>query len=215
MKNIVITLLCVLYGLSTLHAQNGKIEMMTLPYATNALEPVISKQTVEFHYGKHLQNYVNALNELIKGTKFENSDLETIVSKSDGAIYQNAAQVLNHNLYFAQFSPTGGGKPTGSLAKAIEEQWGSFEKFQLQFEDAGKSIFGSGWAWLAATPNGKLKIFRASNTVNPLSEGYKPILGFDVWEHAYYLDYQNRRSDYLKALWSIIDWKVVESRYSF
>jgi len=190
-----------------------KFELIQLPYAPNALEPVISKQTIEFHHGKHLQTYVNNLNNLIQGTKFENTDLETIVKESDGAVFNNAGQVLNHNLYFTEFSPKGGGKPTGKLAKAIDEAWGSFENFQKEFETAGTSLFGSGWVWLVAGKDGKLSITKESNAGNPITKGLKPILTFDVWEHAYYLDYQNRRADHLKALWKIVDWKLVEKRY--
>jgi Fe-Mn family superoxide dismutase len=192
---------------------NMKFELVKLPYATNALEPVISKQTIELHHGKHLQGYVNNLNNLIQGTKFENSGLETIVKESDGAIFNNAGQILNHNLYFTQFSPDGGGKPAGKLASAIDAAFGSFESFQKEFETAGVGLFGSGWVWLAADNNGKLSITKESNAGNPLAKGLKPLLGFDVWEHAYYLDYQNRRADHLKELWKIIDWKVVETRY--
>ena len=190
-----------------------KFELIKLPYAPDALEPIISKQTIEFHHGKHLQTYVNNLNNLIQGTKFENADLETIVKESDGAIFNNAGQILNHNLYFTEFSPNGGGKPSGKLAKAIDETWGSFENFQKEFETAGTSLFGSGWVWLAAGKDGKLSITKESNAGNPITKGLKPILTFDVWEHAYYLDYQNRRADHLKALWKIVDWQVVESRY--
>jgi len=190
-----------------------KFELVKLPYATDALEPVISKQTIEFHYGKHLQAYVNNLNNLIQGTKFENADLETIVKESDGAVFNNAGQTLNHNLYFLQFSPNGGGQPSGKLAEAINAAFGSFENFQKEFEAAGVGLFGSGWVWLAADKDGKLSITKESNAGNPLTKGLKPLLCFDVWEHAYYLDYQNRRADHLKALWKIIDWKVVESRY--
>ena len=190
-----------------------KFELIQLPYASDALEPVISKQTIEFHHGKHLQTYVNNLNNLIQGTKFENADLETIVKESDGAIFNNAGQILNHNLYFTEFSPTGGGKPSGKLAEAINETWGSFENFQKEFETAGTGLFGSGWVWLAADADGKLSITKESNAGNPITKGLKPLLTFDVWEHAYYLDYQNRRADHLKALWKIVDWGVVESRY--
>lgn len=190
-----------------------KFELVKLPYATDALEPVISKETIEIHHGKHLQAYVNNLNNLIQGTKFENANLETIVKESDGAIFNNAGQILNHNMYFLQFSPKGGGQPSGKLAEAINAAFGSFENFQKEFEAAGVSLFGSGWVWLAADKDGKLSISKESNAGNPLTEGLKPLLCFDVWEHAYYLDYQNRRADYLKSLWKIIDWKIVESRY--
>ncbi|MDR1273573.1 MAG: superoxide dismutase [Odoribacteraceae bacterium] len=190
-----------------------KIELVKLPYATNALEPVIAKQTIEFHHGKHLQAYVNNLNNLLPGTKFENADLVTIVKNSDGAIFNNAGQVLNHELYFTQFSPTGGGRPSGKLAAAIIMYFGSFENFQKEFEAAGVGLFGSGWAWLASDEDGKLSIIKESNAGNPVTKGLKPLLGFDVWEHAYYLDFQNRRADHLKELWKIVDWKAVESRY--
>ena len=190
-----------------------KFELIQLPYATDALEPAISKQTIEFHHGKHLQGYVNNLNNLIQGTRFETADLETIVKESEGAIFNNAGQILNHNLYFTQFSPQGGGKPSGRLAQAIDAAWGSFENFQKEFETAGVGLFGSGWVWLAADTNGKLLILKESNAGNPLTKGLKPLLTFDVWEHAYYLDFQNLRADHLKRLWTIVDWEVVEIRY--
>jgi len=190
-----------------------KFELVQLSCAANALAPIISQQTIDFHHGKHLQAYVNNLNNLIGGTIFENADLETIVKESDGALFNNAGQVLNHNLYFAQFSSAGGGKPSGKLATAINAVWGSFENFQKEFETAGAGLFGSGWAWLAADKDGKLSITKESNAGNPITKGLKPLLCFDVWEHAYYLDYQNRRADHLKELWKIVDWKVVENRY--
>ena len=188
-------------------------ELIQLPYPANALEPAISKQTIEFHHGKHLQTYVNNLKNLLQGTEFANADLETIVKESDGAIFNNAGQILNHNLYFTQFSPTGGGKPSNKLAGAIDAAYGSFENFQKEFETAGVSLFGSGWVWLAADKDGKMLITKESNAGNPLTKGLKPLLTFDVWEHAYYLDFQNRRADQLKSLWNIIDWKTVENRY--
>jgi Fe-Mn family superoxide dismutase len=190
-----------------------KFELVKLPYASDALETVISKQTIEFHHGKHLQTYVNNLNNLIQGTKFENADLETIVRESEGAIFNNAGQVLNHNLYFTQFSPTGGGQASEKLAEAINAAFGSFENFQKEFEAAGVGLFGSGWVWLAEDKDGKLSITKESNAGNPVTKGLKPLLGFDVWEHSYYLDYQNRRADHLKELWKIVDWKTVGSRY--
>jgi Fe-Mn family superoxide dismutase len=198
----------------TIKSQNVmKFELIQLPYSTNGLEPVISKQTIEYHHGKHLQGYVNNLNNLIQGTKFETADLETIVKESDGAIFNNAGQILNHNLYFLQFSPAGGGKPSGQLAKAIDTVYGSFENFQKEFETSGAGLFGSGWVWLAADNNGNLSIIRESNAGNPVTKGLKPLLTFDVWEHAYYIDFQNRRADHLSNLWKIVDWKIVESRY--
>lgn len=190
-----------------------KFELIELPYDSGALAPVISKQTIELHHGKHLQAYVNKLNELIPGTRFENADLETIVKESDGAIFNNAGQILNHNLYFTQFSPNGGGDPTGPLAEAINATWGSFEAFKKEFVDSGVALFGSGWVWLAKDDKGSLSITKEANGGNPVVKGLTPLLGFDVWEHAYYLDYQNRRVDHLNELWKIIDWDAVNKRY--
>jgi len=188
-------------------------ELITLPYATNALEPVISKQTIELHHGKHLQTYVNNLNNMVLGTKFENADLETIVKNAEGALFNNAGQVLNHNLFFTQFAPQGGGQPVGKLAEAINSVFKSFEDFQKEFEAAGVGLFGSGWVWLASDANGILSIQKEPNAGNPVTKGLKSLLCFDVWEHSYYLDYQNRRADHLKALWQIIDWNIVGARY--
>lgn len=191
-----------------------KFEMPKLPYATNALEPVISQQTVELHYGKHLQTYVNNLNNLVPGTKFENADLITIIKESDGPIFNNAGQILNHDLYFASFTAPGtGGSPQGKLAEAIAAQFGSFENFQKEFNAAGAGLFGSGWVWLAKDANGKLSIEKEPNGSNPVVKSLTPILGIDVWEHAYYLDYQNRRADHLAEVWKIINWDVVNARY--
>ncbi len=190
-----------------------KYELPQLPYAINALEPVISQKTIEFHHGKHHQTYVTNLNNLIAGTEFENSTLEEIIKKSNGAIFNNAAQVWNHTFYFFSFSPQGGGSPKGKLAEAIDKTWGSFENFQKEFNTAATTLFGSGWAWLVKDSAGTLSIVKESNAGNPLTKGLSPILTFDVWEHAYYLDYQNRRVDYLTALWKLIDWDVVSARY--
>lgn len=190
-----------------------KFELIQLPYEANALEPVLSKATIDFHYGKHLLAYVNNLNNLIAGTKFENAPLETIVAESDGPIFNNAGQVLNHNLYFTSFSPKGGGKATGKLAEAINAEWGSFENFQKEMVAAGVGLFGSGWVWLAKDKDGKLSLSKEANGSNPVAKGLTPLLGFDVWEHSYYLDYQNRRADHLNELWKIIDWDVVGKRY--
>ena len=210
----VILFLAIFCNIEIIKSQNVmKFELVRLPYATNALEPVISQQTIEYHHGKHLQTYVNNLNNLIQGTRFENADIETIVRESDGAIFNNAGQILNHDMYFTQFSPTGGGAPSGRLAQAINDVWGSFENFKKEFEAAGATIFGSGWVWLAADKDGKPEIVKESNAGNPVTKGLKPLLVFDVWEHAYYIDYQNRRAEHLTNLWKIVDWKVVESRY--
>ena len=189
-------------------------ELMTLPYAADALAPVISKETVEFHHGKHLLAYVNTLNSLIPGTEFENSDLLDIVRKSEGKIFNQAGQVLNHNLYFTQFGPNAGGAPKGALADAIAKEWGSFEAFQAAFLEACTGLFGSGWVWLASDENGVLTIEKEPNAGNPIRKGLNPLLGFDVWEHSYYLGYQNRRADHIKDLWSIVRWDVVEERYN-
>ncbi|MFC2516962.1 MAG: superoxide dismutase [Prevotella sp.] len=189
------------------------ITMPTLPYAPNALEPVISEQTINFHYGKHLQNYVNTLNTLIQGTEFEGKSVEEIVKTApDGPIFNNAGQTLNHTYYFLQFkSPVKGNEPTGKIAEALVRDFGSVENFKKEFTQAAATLFGSGWAWLSQDKNGKLVITKEANAGNPLRHGNNPLLGIDVWEHAYYLDYQNRRVDHLAALWDIIDWKVVES----
>lgn len=189
-----------------------KFELIPLTYASDALEPIISKRTIEFHYGKHLQNYVNTLNDLIEGTKFENSPLEQIVSESEGAIFNNAGQVLNHNLYFTQFSPNGGGMPSGKLADSINATWRSFDHFKKDLMLKSTSLFGSGWVWLAKDKEGDLVITQEANGSNPIVKGYTPLLGFDVWEHAYYLDYQNRRADHLTEIWKIIDWEIVTAR---
>ncbi len=189
-------------------------QLPVLPYTNNDLEPVIGAGTIDFHYGKHHLAYVNNLNNLIKGTTFENMTLEEIILKSDGAIFNNAAQVWNHTFYFHSFKKavTGFEAPKGALAVAIETEWGSFENFKKEFNAAALSLFGSGWAWLVKDSAGKLSIVKESNAGNPLTKGLTPILTFDVWEHAYYLDYQNRRADYLAALWAIIDWDVVSVR---
>ncbi|MBK5723093.1 superoxide dismutase, partial [Dysgonomonas sp. Marseille-P4677] len=168
---------------------------------------------IELHYGKHLQTYITNLNNLVPGTKFENADLETIVKESDGAIFNNAGQTLNHNIYFLSFSPKGGGEPKGKLAEAIAAKWGSFENFKKEFVAAGTAVFGSGWVWLAKDNAGNLEITKEPNAGNPITKGLTPLLGFDVWEHAYYLDYQNRRADHLAELWKIIDWDAVAARY--
>lgn len=187
---------------------------VALPYGQDALAPVISAETVAFHYGKHLQAYVNNLNAALPGSGFEGKTLEEIVCQSEGGIFNNAGQILNHTLYFTQFKPAGApGVPTGALAEAIVRDFGSFEDFKAEFQKKGASLFGSGWVWLASDPDGKLVITQEANAGNPLQRGLKPLLTFDVWEHAYYLDYQNRRPDHLAALWQIVDWDVISSRY--
>ena len=188
-------------------------ELPKLNYEIDKLAPVISKQTMEFHYGKHHQAYINNLNNLIPGSSFENATLETIIRETDGAIFNNAAQVWNHTFYFQSFSTTGGGEPTGKLADAIVKDFGSFAAFKESFTKAAVTLFGSGWAWLVKNKDGKLEIVQESNAGNPLRKGLVPILTCDVWEHAYYLDYQNRRPDYVAAFWNIVDWTIIEERF--
>ena len=188
---------------------------MALPYADNALEPVISKETIGFHHGKHLLAYVNNLNGLLEGSPLAELPLEDIVKKGEGGILNNAGQILNHELYFLQFTaPTADNKPSGHIAEAIARDFGSFEAFKEEFQKKGATLFGSGWVWLSADKDGKLVITQETNAANPVQRGLKPLLTFDVWEHAYYLDYQNRRPDHLAALWQIVDWKVIEQRYN-
>lgn len=183
-----------------------------LKFDLDALSPIISRQTLEFHYGKHHQAYVNNLNNLIKETKFENATLETIVKEADGGIFNNAAQIWNHTFYFDTFSKNGGGEPTGKIASIITESFGSFAEFKEKFSKAAVTLFGSGWAWLVVKADGKLDIIQTSNAACPIKDGLKPLLTCDVWEHAYYLDYQNRRPDYVEAFFKIVDWKIVEGR---
>ena len=188
-------------------------ELPKLPYALDALEPHISKRTLEFHYGKHHQAYVTNLNNLVPGTEFENASLEVIVQKAEGPIFNNGAQVWNHTFYFNTFSPKGGGEPKGALVEAIERDFGSFEKFKTEFSSAAATLFGSGWAWLVKKADGTLAIVKESNAGNPLRNGLTPLLTCDVWEHAYYLDVQNRRPDYIASFWGLIDWSVVAERF--
>ena len=191
-----------------------KYELMALPYAPEALEPVISKETIGFHHGKHLQAYVDNLNGLLEGSPLAGLSLEEIVLKAEGGMLNNAGQILNHNLYFGQFcAPKGENKPVGKVAEAIVRDFGSFEAFKEEFQKKGATLFGSGWVWLSADKDGKLVINQEANAANPIQKGLKPLLTFDVWEHAYYLDYQNRRAAHLAALWQIVDWKVIAARY--
>ena len=203
-----------------------KYELMALPYAPDALEPVISKETIGFHHSKHLQAYVDNLNGLAsppnpspigEGSLGELEMLKELVLHSEGAVFNNAGQILNHEMYFLQFKPVGEAVqgPEGALAAQIEKQWGSVEAFKAEFEAKGVGLFGSGWVWLSAVADGSLVITQEQGASNPVVKGLKPLLTFDVWEHAYYLDYQNRRAAHLAALWQIIDWEVIEKRYKY
>ena len=188
--------------------------LINLPYADNALEPVISARTISFHHGKHLQAYVDNLNKLLPGTPWEGLPLEEIVKQSDDAVFNNAGQILNHNMYFTQFAPsTASPDQAGKLVKQIVKQWGSLDAFKDDFVAKGVGLFGSGWVWLAAAPDDSLAITQEPGAGNSLTRGLKPILTFDVWEHAYYLDFQNRRAAQLQALWPLVDWAVLEERY--
>jgi len=184
-----------------------------LPYKADSLSPVISAETIDYHYGKHHLAYVNNLNGLIPGSQFEKSDLEDIIRRAEGPVFNNAAQIWNHTFYFEGFIPGGRKLPSGKLADAIDSRFGSFESFREHFSKAAVSLFGSGWTWLIRDHDCQLQIIQESNAGNPLRKGFKPILTCDVWEHAYYIDYRNRRADYVKAFWEIIDWEKVASRF--
>ena len=189
--------------------------LIQLPYAPDGLAPAISAETLGFHHGKHLQGYVDNLNKLLPGSGLEGLPLEEIVCKADGSLFNNAGQILNHNLYFTQFRPGGRTIPDQSpLMAQIDRQWGSLAAFQADFVAKGVGLFGSGWVWLSAAPDGSLVITQEPGAGNPVTKGLKPLLTFDVWEHAYYLDYQNRRAAHLDALWGIVDWEMVEERFN-
>lgn len=189
-------------------------ELISLPYAPEDLEPVISRETIALHHGKHLQTYVTNLNNLLPGSGMEELALEEIVKRSEGGIFNNAGQILNHNLYFLALSkPKADNVPTGVLADAINRQFGSTEAFQKEFTQKGVTLFGSGWVWLSKDNEGQLVITQELNAQNPVTKGLTPLLTFDVWEHAYYVDYQNRRADHLAAMWQIVDWDVIGKRY--
>lgn len=184
-----------------------------LPFNEDALEPVISKETIEFHYGKHHQAYVDNLNKLIAGTEFEDMELEEIIMKSGGGIFNNAAQVFNHTFYWNCLAPNGGGKPAGKLAEAIDEAFGSFEKFKELFSAKAVGTFGSGWAWLVKNQEGALEIVSTGNADNPLTKGQTPLLTCDVWEHAYYIDYRNARAKYVETFWNLVNWDFVAENF--
>ncbi|HIH8947074.1 TPA: superoxide dismutase [Fe] [Legionella pneumophila] len=182
-----------------------------LPYALDTLAPHVSKETLEYHYGKHHNTYVTNLNKLIPGTEFESMTLEEIIMKAKGGIFNNAAQVWNHTFYWHSMSPNGGGEPKGRLAEAINKSFGSFAAFKEQFSQTAATTFGSGWAWLVQDQSGALKIISTSNAGTPMTEGLNALLTCDVWEHAYYIDYRNRRPDYIEAFWSLVNWDFASS----
>lgn len=189
-------------------------ELPPLPYKTDALEPLISKRTLDLHHGKHHEAYVNSLNNLIAGTRFENSDLETIIRIAEGPVFNNASQVWNHTFYFESLIPGKKGNLKGPFSKVIAGNFGSVQYFKETFIKSAISLFGSGWVWVLWNPRGTLEIIQESNAGNPLRRGLMPLLTCDVWEHGYYIDYQNRRSDYLNAFWELINWEIIERRYS-
>ncbi|MDA3868148.1 MAG: superoxide dismutase [Salinivirgaceae bacterium] len=188
-------------------------ELPKLPYANDALAPHISENTINFHYGKHHKTYVDKLNGLVKGTEFENADLETIIKKADGGVFNNGAQVWNHTFYFEALSPKAKAKPEGKLLEAVEKTFGSFDQFIEDFSNAGATLFGSGWVWLVKNSDGALEIMQGANAENPIKDGYTPILTMDVWEHAYYLDTQNARPKYIENFFKVLDWRIIENRF--
>lgn len=185
-----------------------------LPYAKNALEPHISSETLEYHHGKHHQTYVTNLNNLVKGTEFENMGLEEIVMKSTGGVFNNAAQVWNHTFYWNCLKPNGGGEPSGALADAIKAKFGSFEEFKTQFSQKAITTFGSGWAWLVKNTDGSLSIESTGNAGTPMTSGQKALLTCDVWEHAYYIDYRNLRAKYVESFWNLVNWEFVAKNFA-
>ncbi len=185
-----------------------------LPYAKNALEPHISAETLEFHYGKHHATYVDKLNGMIEGTEFESASLEEIILGSSGGIFNNAAQIWNHSFYWDGLSPNGGGKPEALLADAIDSEFGSFEQFKEAFTASALGNFGSGWTWLVKNSSGSLEIVNTDDAANPMNAGHTPILTCDVWEHAYYIDYRNKRPDYINAFWNLVNWDFVATKFA-
>jgi Fe-Mn family superoxide dismutase len=191
-----------------------KFVLPELPYAQNALEPYISAKTLSFHYGKHHKAYVDNLNGLVEGNDFANMPMEDIIAKADGKVFNNAAQAWNHTFYwYCMAAPSEGeNMPTGEIAAALDDSFGGYDKFREQFTEVGKTHFGSGWAWLAATEGGKLEIIGMHDANTPVKDGHTPLLALDVWEHAYYLDYQNARPDYIEAFWKVVNWDFVAER---
>ena len=214
MKSILSLLILLIMSTTGTTAETRKFTLSPLPYAYNALEPEISEETLRFHHDKHHAAYVAKLNSLIGGTPYETMSLEDIVAKSDGAIFNNAAQVWNHDFYFATLSPNPKSKPEGALLQAIVDQYGSVDNLKAKMNEAAVNLFGSGWVWLVEDGEGRLSIMSGKNADNPLRYDKCPLLTIDVWEHAYYIDYRNARADAVKAIWNKIDWKRVEKRFN-
>ena len=189
-------------------------ELPKLPYAENALEPHISAETIQYHYGKHHATYVDKLNGLIPDTEFESSTLEEIIMKAGGGIFNNAAQVWNHSFYWNCLNPNGGGTPSGDLADAINKTFGSFDVFKEEFSNSAANNFGSGWTWLVKNTDGGIEILNTSNAANPMTDGKQPLLTCDVWEHAYYIDYRNARPKYVEAFWNLVNWEFVSQNFA-
>jgi superoxide dismutase, Fe-Mn family len=189
-------------------------QLPPLPFPKNALAPHMSEETLEFHYGKHHQTYVTNLNNLIKGTEYENLTLEEIVKKSSGGVFNNSAQVWNHTFFWNSLKPQGGGQPSGALAEAINKKWGSFDKFKEEFTKTAVGTFGSGWAWLVKKPDGSLDLVSTSNAATPLTTDAKPLLTLDVWEHAYYIDYRNARPKFVEAYWNMVNWDFAAKNFA-
>jgi Fe-Mn family superoxide dismutase len=189
-------------------------ELPPLPYEMNALEPHMSKETLEYHYGKHHKTYVDNLNKIAPGTEFDGASLETIIMKASGPIFNNGAQIWNHTFFWNGLSPKGGGQPTGALAEAINASFGSFDAFKEKFSDTSIKQFASGWGWLVKNKEGKLEILSTSNAANPMTDGKTPLLTCDVWEHAYYIDYRNKRPDFLGAFWKLVNWDFVAKNFA-
>ncbi len=189
-------------------------ELPALPYEKNALQPHISAETLDFHYGKHHQTYVTNLNKLIPGTEFEDMALEDIIKKASGGIFNNAAQVWNHTFYWNCLSPAGGGEPSGGLADAIKQAFGSFDAFKEKFGTSAATNFGSGWTWLVKSPSGGVEIVNTSNAGTPMTDGRTALLTCDVWEHAYYIDYRNARPKYVEAFWNLVNWDFVSKNFA-
>lgn len=189
-------------------------ELPALPYAMDALEPVLTQETLSYHYGKHHQTYVNNLNQLVQGTAYESASLEEIILSAEGPLFNNAAQIWNHTFYWNCLTPNSTQKPEGDLAQAITKTFGSFESFKEQFTKAAVGAFGSAWAWLVMDEHSQLKIITTSNAATPMTQGYQALLTCDVWEHAYYIDYRNRRADYVAKFWDIVNWAFVAKQFS-